>query len=118
MAIADTVRLLGLVAAGLVSAGVIWRYLVRGGIRGIRRLAHLVIQTEQAAEVLLAELRPNGGSSLRDRVARIDETLHEFITYQHQRNHDLANAIMQRDPRAFLQSRGIQTEGGSHEEPK
>ena len=55
----------GLVAAIVAAIGVIWRQAVRPVISAARRI-------ERALEAVDKELRPNGGSSLRDAVNRID----------------------------------------------
>jgi hypothetical protein len=59
-------------AAIVVSAGVLWR----GVIRPVMRFGHQVQDT-------LKELKPNGGSSMRDAIDRLERrmtALEEFIT--------------------------------------
>ena len=59
-------------AAIVVSAGVLWR----GVVRPVMRFGHQVQDT-------LKELKPNGGSSMRDAIDRLERrmtALEEFIT--------------------------------------
>jgi hypothetical protein len=53
------------IAAVLVALGAIGRYVVRPIFRYFQRVEHAVKATE-------AEVRPNGGSSMRDAIDRID----------------------------------------------
>ena len=56
---------LGVIAGALLAIGVIWRTVIRPVIRYGRRLEATVRDVD-------AQFRPNGGSSLRDAVDRID----------------------------------------------
>lgn len=53
------------VAAVIVALGVIWRYLILPPIRLFKRLEKAVLLVEK-------EMRPNGGSSLRDSTDRLE----------------------------------------------
>ena len=75
----DLLQDVGIVAAGFVALGVIWRYAIRGGWRALKALiafckkvASYVDRSESALELVEKELKPNGGSTLRDAVNRID----------------------------------------------
>lgn len=59
-------------AAALVALGVIWRYMIRPAYRGIVAAFRTVDRVEKAVAFVEAELKPNGGSSLRDAVNRIE----------------------------------------------
>jgi hypothetical protein len=57
-------------AAVLVAMGVIWRYLILPPIRLFKRLEKAVMMVER-------EMRPNGGSSLRDSNDRLERVVGE-----------------------------------------
>lgn len=60
-------------AAVLVSLGIIWRYIVTPTVRLFQRM-------DRALNFVERELKPNGGSSLRDAVNRIDERVSAIET--------------------------------------
>lgn len=62
----DPPRVLGSVAACLLATGVIWRYVVRPPYKFFKRM-------ERALGAVEKELRPNGGSSLRDAIDRVEQ---------------------------------------------
>lgn len=64
----DAATTLVAIAAALTAIGVILRYLRRAW-RSIMRVHHTV-------EAVAAEFRPNGGSSLRDAIDRIERRVH------------------------------------------
>ena len=75
----ETLKELGLIAGGLVAAGVVYRYVVVGGwrlvrnvVRFFRKVSGYIERAESALALVERELRPNGGSTLRDAVNRID----------------------------------------------
>lgn len=67
------VQVLGMVAGGLVSLGVIWRFLT-GVYRWTKRI-------ETALGFVEEQMRPNGGSSLRDSLDRIENRLTQVEAY-------------------------------------
>lgn len=86
MPISDALTWLGLIAGGLIALGVIWTKGLRPLYRFLRRVEdvhQLIIEElpafmanttewQTSADVLLKQLKPNSGSSMFDRVARIE----------------------------------------------
>lgn len=70
-----------LVSATLVSLGVIYRYTVRPFVRGVRGFIERQHRIMGAVDFVERELRPNGGSSLRDAV---DKLVHRTNILEHQ----------------------------------
>lgn len=70
-----------LVSATLVSLGVIYRYTVRPFVRGVRGFLERQHRIMGAVDFVERELRPNGGSSLRDAV---DKLVHRTNILEHQ----------------------------------
>jgi hypothetical protein len=60
------------IAAGLVALGIIWRYIVRPAWRAVANGIKTAARVEKAVVTIEAEFKPNGGSSLRDAVNRIE----------------------------------------------
>ena len=70
--IADSKDIIVGIAAALVALGIIWRYVVRPVISGTRKAWRTIEDVGDAVAFVKAEMRPNGGSSLRDAVNRIE----------------------------------------------
>lgn len=84
---------LGIVAGGLLSLGVIWTKGLRPAWRFLRRIeaVHTLIiddlpvfmentvEWQANADTVLKQLQPNSGSSMFDRVKRIEEQLKEDV---------------------------------------
>lgn len=70
-----------LVSATLVSLGVIYRYTVRPFVRGVRGFMERQHRIMGAVAFVEMELKPNGGSSLRDAV---DKLVHRTNILEHQ----------------------------------
>jgi hypothetical protein len=60
------------IAAGLVALGIIWRYIVRPAWHAVANGIKTAARVEKAVVTIEAEFKPNGGSSLRDAVNRIE----------------------------------------------
>lgn len=106
--LAEAAKWLGITAGALISFGVLWRYIILGSFRLLRRLVRLVELTERAVpliEDIATEFKPNSGHSLHDTIARIDTNIGRvdvridalatrqvaFEEYVHGRIHDLLN---------------------------
>lgn len=59
-------RDLGIIAAVLTAIGLIWKMLIKKIVDGAKRI-------EASLRFVEAELKPNGGSSLRDAVDRLEQ---------------------------------------------
>lgn len=70
-----------LISATLVSIGVIYRYTVKPFVRGVRGFLERQHRIMAAVDFVERELRPNGGSSLRDAV---DKLVHRTNVLEHQ----------------------------------
>lgn len=96
MPISDILTWLGLIAGGLIALGVIWTKGLRPLYRFLRRVEdvhQLIIEElpdfmsntrewQTSADVLLKQLKPNSGSSMFDRVARIENLVNSQPTMQ------------------------------------
>jgi len=60
-----------LISATLVSIGIIYRYTVKPFVRGVRGFLERQHRIMAAVDFVEKELRPNGGSSLRDAVDKL-----------------------------------------------
>jgi len=70
-----------LVSATLVALGIIYRYTFRPLIRGIKGFLERQHRIIRAVDFVERELKPNGGSSLRD---AIDKLVHRTSILEHQ----------------------------------
>ena len=60
------------VAAALVALGIIYRYVIKPIVHGTRNAWRTIEDVGDAVAFVKAEMKPNGGSSLRDAVNRIE----------------------------------------------
>lgn len=67
----EPANVLILISATLVSIGVIYRYTVKPFVRGVRGFLERQHRIMTAVDFVEKELRPNGGSSLRDAVDKL-----------------------------------------------
>ena len=70
--IADSKDLIVAIAAALVALGIIWRYIVRPVVHGTRSAWRTIEDVGEAVAFVKAEMKPNGGSSMRDAINRIE----------------------------------------------
>jgi hypothetical protein len=86
----------GKIAAILIGVGVIWRQGIRPAWRGVKAARHRFHDVATIAEAISAEFRPNGGSTLRDSIDRLERKTERM---EGQLN-DLATEVAARNPAA------------------
>lgn len=77
----NMLALVALIGAATAAIGVI--------LKGIQKVAQFIVRMSAAAHVVLYELQPNAGTSIKDSVQRIDRRVHSLEQWrlQHDDEH-------------------------------